>query len=446
MKRHALILLALVALAACDSMPRVPSWMGGGDEEKPRLPGQRIDVLPEGASLQPDESMKELPISLPPPMPNSEWLQHGPPVSSAAGNLAAGGNFDNEQSARVGSGEAFERSSVPQPVVGGGLVFAMDANGNISAHEAGHIGNLRWESKGVSESDNEDVLGGGLAYQAGRLYATSGRGRVAAFDAATGQELWHRSMHVSFNSAPRVAGDKLFATTIDNQAYAMSIANGEAVWSQRGISESAGIMNAVTPAVTGDTLVVPYSSGEIYVLTASSGKELWNDSLTTGAHTQATASFSGIGGDPVVDDNILFALSSNGMLSVKQLVTGQPIWTRAVGSLNTPWLAGDYLYVLASDNTLVCFVKYSGRIRWVSKLRSYEDEEEKLDPIAWRGPVLVDGKLVLVSSDGELLLVSALDGKTVSSKSVSKDIRTSPVVAGGVLYFVGRDATLYSFQ
>ena len=98
-------------------------------------------------------------------------------------------------------------------MVANGTVFAMDAVGYITAHDAADISNIRWTSKGVSEKNEPQIIGGGLAFDDGKLYVVSGRGIVAAFDAATGNELWRKFLDVPLRSAPRVSGGKLFASS-----------------------------------------------------------------------------------------------------------------------------------------------------------------------------------------------------------------------------------------
>lgn len=436
-------LAGVLVLTGCDY---VPSWMGGRKNNAPRLPGERITVLSTNAAFTPDAELKNIAVTLPAPNANADWAQHTGMLSATGGNLAAPGTFESSQSASAGDGEAFDYTLIPRPVVGKGMVFAMDAVGNISAHDAADITNKRWQSEGVAEEDEPQLIGGGLAYNQGRLYATSGRGTVAAFDAATGKLLWKKSINIPFRSAPKVAEDKVFAITIDSQIYAFSAANGDILWSQRGINESAGILNSVSPTIASGTVIVPYASGELYGLAAQDGRELWSESLAVAARTQALSVFSGIGGDPVVDNDVVFAVSYGGMLSVLSLWNGQHIWNKPVSSINTPWVAGDYLFLLTSDNTLVCFIKYSGRVRWATQLPSFEDEEDKKRPITWRGPVLVSGRLAVAGSRGEMLLVSAADGRIVSTVEIPDDVYTAPVIAGGRMYLVNQSAELYSLQ
>jgi outer membrane protein assembly factor BamB len=441
--RYALLAMTVVSLSACDYMP---SWMGGEKPEVVRLPGERFTVLPLAETVTADASAQTVSVSIPKALENSNWPQHTGYFTAASGNLLMSGMIENETSAEAGDGESFQHMLVPRPVVGDGVVFAMDSIGKISAHDAANVGNIRWESEGVSEKREPDVLGGGLAYDQSRLYATSGRGVIAAFDAATGREIWKKVLRTPFRSAPRVEGGRVFAITIDSQLFALDSASGEVLWSHRGISETASLMNAVSPAVSGGDVIVPYASGEMYSLAAVNGQELWNASLASVNRTLASASFSGIGGDPLVDGSVVFAVSGSGRLAVFALATGQRLWERPLSSINTPWVAGDVLSVLTADNELVSFIKYDGRVRWSVKMPSFENEEDKKRPITWRGPVMVNDKLAVLGSHGELWLISAADGSVLAKKDIPDGIVTAPVVAGGRMYLVDQGATLYSLQ
>lgn len=441
MKRIAVVLC--LALAACSHLP---NWMGGSTVEKPKLPGERTSVIIAAYALDPDESVKAVPFNLPPTTANADWPQHTGVLTAASGNLVLAGSLESEHSATAGEGESFENTLIPRPVTGGGMVFAMDAVGYVSAHDSADVSDVKWQSDGVVEEDEPESMGGGLAYSEGRIYAASGRGLVASLDAQGGAIFWKKHLHIPLRSAPTVAAGKIFVITIDSQVYALDRSTGTVVWSHRGISETAGVMNSVSPTVAGDMVIVPYSSGEVYALSVVDGQELWSQSLAMSRRTLASSVFAGIGGNPVVDGSVVFTVSSGGMLSVLRLADGQRIWDRPIASINTPWVAGDYLFVLTTDNVLVCFVKYDGRVRWATPFVNYEDETRRLYPITWQGPVLAGGKLVLTNSKGELLLVSPADGSVLDTKSVAEGIYTPPVISGGRLYLVNQDATLYSIE
>jgi outer membrane protein assembly factor BamB len=437
------IVLSALVLTSCSY---VPSWMGG--EEKPieRLPGDRVAVLPPAPALPADAAIQAVAFMLPDAVDNPSWMQQSGLLTAVTGNIAFAGSLDNKASAPIGGGEEFDRPLVPKPVVADGTVFAMDAAGKISAHEAANVATIKWQSDGVSEKDDPAILSGGLAYDQGKLYVASGRGILAAFDAATGKALWKKIVRTPFSSAPRVDGGKIFVLTTDSQLFAFNAENGEILWSHRGIDETASLMSTVSPAVSGGDVIVPYASGEIYSLAVADGSPLWSESLAAPGRTLASSAFFGIGGDPLVDNEVVFAVSSGGKLAVFVLATGKQIWEKPVSSLNTPWVAGDYLFVLADDNTVTCFVKYTGAVRWSAKLKNYKNEEKKENPILWRGPVLMAGKLAIAGSGGELVLLNAADGTIAATKEIPENTATAPVVAGGRMYLVTQDAQLVSLQ
>lgn len=437
-----IVLISAVVLSACS----LPSWMGGAKEDKPKLAGERIAVLPESSQLQPDAAVKEKAFELPEALSNDAWPAHGGGFKSLNSNLLVSGKLEELTHATAGGGEAFLDVLIPTPVVGASLVFAMDQAGDVSAHAINDIRDVKWKYHGLVEEDAVLMAGGGLAYADGKLYAISGRGMVAAVDATSGKELWRKALRVPFRGAPKVEEGKLFAITLDNQTYALNSADGSVAWTHRGISEVTGLMNAVSPTVESNLVVVPYSSGEVYALSVADGKEVWNETLTARKQAKPSATFSGIGGDPLVDGGVVFAVSSGGVLNVQALISGKHVWDKPIGSVNTPWLTGDGLFVLTTDNALVGMVKFTGKIRWVAQLQSYADPVKKKDPITWRGPVMLGGKLAVVGSNGQLVLVSAQDGHVVSTLSIPENIYTPPVVAAGKMFLIGQDATLYSLK
>ncbi len=437
-----LLLAASTSLSACSYMP---SWMGGRTEEKPKLSGERKVALSEKNQVQVDESLKNTAPSIPEVAINAEWAQHSGEFAADNSNLA-GGKFDSKASAKIGSGNSFSHSLLPRPVVSGGMVFAMDSAGVISAHNASDISSVLWKSEAVADEDENEVMGGGLAVEGGVLYATTGQGNIAALNAADGKKLWQKNIGTPLRSSPRVADDKLIVIAIDSHTYSLSAKTGDILWDHRGVDEVSSVMNSVSPTIKGGDVLVPYSSGELFSLSLNSGKEQWSENLLQNRYNQLASVFTGIGGDPVIDDNVAFVTSNGGVTIAINMNNGKRIWQQQLASINTPWLAGDELFILTSENTLVDAVKYTGKIRWKTQLDSYEDPDNKRRPVSWRGPVMVGGNLIVVSSNGQMVFVSAASGKISQTRDIPDNILTAPVVAGGKMYLVRQDAKLYSFQ
>ena len=84
----------------------------------------------------------------------------------------------------------------------------------------------------------------------------TGRGGMAAFDAATGRPLWTRNFSQMALGAATVAGDLVFTADLAGYLYALNVHTGDEVWSDRA---RAGINTS--PAVAGGMLIVAAGAG-----------------------------------------------------------------------------------------------------------------------------------------------------------------------------------------
>lgn len=438
MKRWLLAFSSLVMLSACSDMPE---WMGGGDD-KVKLEGDRKEVIIEAPKVKVDAALAGASVTVPSAENNAAWSERGGSASGLTGNLAWTGSA-HEDSVAIGDGNGWKQYSAISPVVAQGVVFAVDSRGFVTAHDASHISTVKWKSKSLVENDEPDVLGGGIATDNGKVFVTTGYGKVAALDAASGKELWKTSVGIPLKNAPKVQGDKVYALSADNQLFVLDAAKGTQLWNHRGMTENVGFATAVAPSVKDNVVLAPYSSGEIRALDTNSGQELWGDTLILSRHTTATGGFSGISGAPVIAGDTVYTGDSGGFFAAITLLSGRRLWEQDIATLNPAWIAGEYLYLLSSTQELTCVTKADGRVKWTQQLPRYEDEVKRKGAYVWRGPVMADGKLLIAGQHGKMLSVSPKDGTTLATTSIPDNITDAPVIAGGKLYFITQDARLH---
>jgi outer membrane protein assembly factor BamB len=289
-------------------------------------------------------------------------------------------------------------------------------------------------------------MGGGIAYNDGKIYVTSGFGVLHCMDAKTGKEIWRKDMGMPIFNAPVVNGGRIFFSTHDNHFYALAESDGRQLWDHQGITETAGMLASTSAAVAGETVIAPYTSGEIFALRAQNGQAGWSDVLSRSGQVTALSQLDDIAGRPVIDRGVVYAISQSGLMAALSVNTGDRLWARDIGGIQTPWAAGDYVYVLDDQARVICLTRKEGRVRWIHQMPQWEDPEDKKDAIIWAGPVLVSDKLILTSSNGYAQALSPYDGKLTGRVEIPSGTTIAPVVADGTLYIYTSDAELVALR
>ncbi len=126
--------------------------------------------------------------------------------------------------------------------------------------------------------------------------------------------------------------------------------------------------------------------------------------------------------------------------------TGRRGWTRSVGSVGPIWAAGDSIYVVSDDATVQRLTLSNGVTIWSTEVPAYEDPEDREDPIAYSGPVLAGGNLLVTDSLGTLHAFDPSTGAPKFTANLSAGTTTGVVVAGGTVFVMTGDATLQAFR
>jgi len=431
-------LAASVVLSGCDT-----GWLG--ERAAPPLPGKRISVLSREKLIEPEIAGPVAKVILPPPEPNEDWPQAGGYSNHAMQHMVADGDLREVWSVSAGSGSSKRSRLLGQPVVAEGKVFTVDAASEVRAFDA-ETGKRLWETDTVPSDNSNVYTSGGVAYDEGRVFVATGFAQVVALDAATGRILWRQTLSGPMRGAPTVRGGRVFAVTVDNQTHALAAEDGGVLWTHSGITEATGLLAGNSPAVDGNMVVVPYSSGELFALRVDTGVPIWQDSLVTIRRTEIIGALMDIRGRPAIDRGRVYAISNGDMLVSIDEKTGRRLWEKEIGGVESPWVAGDFLFLLTNNNEAVAVEAKTGRIVWVTQMQSWEDLKAKEGRILWSGPVLVSDRLILGSSDGKLVSLSPYTGDMLGWEKAPDGVSIAPVVANGTLYFLTDEADLVAYR
>ena len=429
-----LVLISLL-LAAC-------GWF---DSKKQPLSGERIPVLSLDRQLEPDPDLAKIAVTLPAPVVNTDWPEPGGYPNHAMQHLALPERLTRVWSRSTGDGASRYSRVLSHPVVEKGRVYAMDGSAQVGAYDAA-TGDRIWQVDLKPEDERGTSFGGGVAYWNDRLYVSTGYAQVIALDPADGHVVWKTGVTAPVRSGPTVSDGRVFVVTVDNELVVLAADDGRRLWNHNAIPETASLLGSASPAVEGEVVVAAYSSGELYALTVENGRPLWSDNFSNTRSVNAVSSLADIRGRPVLDRGRVFAASHSGRLAAIDLRSGERSWEKDFGSTHSPWIAGDYVYVLSNDNELICLTRNEGKIRWLRRFPSYQDEKKRKDPMTWAGPVLGGDRLIVLSSAGDAISVSPYTGEPLGREEMPAGGYLGPVIADNSLYVLTDDASLSAYR
>jgi outer membrane protein assembly factor BamB len=276
-------------------------------------------------------------------------------------------------------------------------------------------------------------------YDNGVLYHLGERGRLAAFDSKTGEEIWSRELAQEFevelpeygySESVLIDGDNLSIRPVGKKGYQVCLnkLNGKLIWANTEIPGTAGYSSFIIKEFGGYRQIIGSSSNCYYGVDTRTGKLLWKVDFANQRELNLT--------DAISYNEYVFLSSGygKGSMLVKLKVSGKAIVPETVwqSSLMDNHHGGvilhnGYLYGSGTDSRgWFCLDFLTGKQIWKS------DGKGSL--------TYADGMLYMLDERGTMKLVRAVPDKYEISgefkvpKGGEGMYWAHPVVYGGRLY------------
>jgi outer membrane protein assembly factor BamB len=380
-----------------------------------------------------------------------------------------------------------EGLGISSPIVWGDRVFVTSQVGNGVVRQG-----PRLMQSGNAADAGERPLGGG---------ATNGDGRVtflvSAFEKQTGKRVWRfelpgegplPSVHDKHNLAspsPATDGERVYAWFATGQLAALDF-SGKLVWKTNlGATYGPFEINwghGSSPTVYGDTLIlICYHESQSYLLAldARTGRVRWKVDAERGTISYSTPLVVEVGGKGEI------VVNSSAGVSGHDLATGARLWHieesnrfpipmplfdnglifTSRGYRSSPFMAvrpggrgnvagthvvwrapsgGPYVSSLVHYQGLIYMVGDVGVLTVTDAATGARTHQERIGGVYSASPVAGDGKVFLLSEDGETTVVSAgRTPRTLARNRLAARQLASPAVSGGRL-FIRSDNTLFA--
>lgn len=170
----------------------------------------------------------------------------------------------------------------------------------------------------------------------GRVYHLGATGRLAAFDAASGTEVWAIDLRkkygaplpdYGFSESVLIEGDRLYCSPAGTKAFIVCLDKntGDQIWATTGVGGEAGFNSLVPGTHNGRRVLFSTSSQMLFSVDAESGRIIWSTPFANKRDNNIA--------DPVYHDGYVFATSGYGRGSMlvklvpnKKATTPQVVW------------------------------------------------------------------------------------------------------------------------
>lgn len=159
------------------------------------------------------------------------------------------------------------------------------------------------------------------------------------------------------------------------------------------------------------------------------------------------ADFLSIRALPVVVNGLVYAISMGGLLVCNDVPTGRRVWERQIAGEETPYIAGDWMFVISAEQQIGAININDGRIAWITQLPRWDDPDKRKNTLTWYGPLLVSDRLIVTGISEDALSISPYTGEILGHITLSEAAApTIPVVAGGTVLIVTNDGRLMALR
>lgn len=243
-------------------------------------------------------------------------------------------------------------------------------------------------------------------------------------------------------SWPGLATDGKLAYLADGSfVYAVNLEDGKQVWRYPG-ERNGKLVFYSAPAVTPDGLVIVGSAGTDHSLIALNPNDIDPNNGAPREEWKFTGAKDHWVAAPLVVENSLFAVNSDGNLYILDLGDGQAVKTADVVELDgrlwaQPTTDGDRVYVTSLDHSVIAVDANTHEVVW----------HEDIGGAVPGSPVIgADGSLYVGSLASQLEKFDPASGNHQAVVDAENWVWSTPSLDGDTLYFGDVDGNFYSFN
>ena len=410
-------------------------------DEKPFV-GQKVDIYISSKS----NASRDFNIKIDKVIGNDYWVQKGGYDTHLIPNLNIKFPLKIIFSINTDQEISDEYFSLANPVVDKKNIYLLSTNGKVTSIDKKHF-RINWIKQIFSDQVDFPNLGSIVVELNGDdLYLHNGGNLIYALNKKNGKVKWKFQNKFPFRGNITIKNDYLFVNDYNNNL--LSFLKQKLIWKKKlGQSEKV-IFTNIRPIIHDNKIINPAFNGLFHILNINNGKLMFSDYLQPNKKMAKIFRNNDIIANPIISDSKMYIISHSGTLASYDLNNLKLLWSIQVGGGNTPIISGNSIFLIDNNNILYAINASNGKIKWRKQFASNIEEGfyfKDIKKINFKGPYLIDNKLLLFSSNGYLNLLDPLSGKLLETLDFDL-LGTEPIFVENKLIILTSDGDLKVYK
>lgn len=361
-------------------------------------------------------------------------------------NFIYNGEYKVQEILSIGNGDFNYFFSHQRPIFyGGNFIIFIDNKGSIWKFD---IKNSK-SKKIFTQIKKNDFLNGSISIDDDKLYYNTNFGQLIIIDMIKEKILFNvNNNNYSFANGIIFDDKNGYASNESGNLVSINKRNGELNWIHSasainifGISGNESFVENSLPILNSDKIYYINKLNTFFLLNKINGESVASFSIDIQGGQidgRTVLSFDHPIFSPFFRNNVLFFSSLSGPFNVISSENFTQLAKYPFG-LNSPIVASEnFAYFITDKGNLISMHLETGLIKWSRKLETFFDyklpkyltEGKGLRRLKlnWRGPVIINGNIVLVSPYGKMLIINSDTGEVDKEIKIPKCIFSEPII------------------
>jgi len=315
--------------------------------------------------------------------------------------------------------------------VDGDRVYAAGRKGDVAAFQLAS-GHQIWRTK------TKAPLGGATEVGAGLVVVGSSDGDVIALDAANGKVRWRVLVNGEILSSPAIGPRTVVVRTADGKLRGLGLADGKELWQQEQAVPRLSLRGVARPTIAGDMAICGFDNGKVVAVNSIDGTVAWETPVAPPHGRTELDRLVDIDTAVRVSNQDIFVVGFQGKVAMLALDTGQVWWSHDASSYRSLGIDNDNIYMASADGEITALTRRTGAEVWHQKALMHR---------GLSAPAVSDDAVVVADYQGYVHWLDKSTGALAARVSTGKvRISNAPVVAGNLLIVINDRGRLNAYR